>query len=237
VTRDDSTAPAASDVAADAPTDTREALLDAAQGLFAERGIGGASLRAITGAAGANLAAVSYHFGSKEGLVRALFARGLRDLNDERLQRLQACEAAHRPPEVECLVRAFADPMVRRLHNEKGGDFPRLVSRVLWESDEETRRLLFDEFRPVVERFSDAFARARPGVPKREVFWRFHFLVGSLAYAVGQGQTAAHFSAGLCDTTDASTLIEYLTTFLTTGWSAPPTAATEAETDDAEKSP
>jgi AcrR family transcriptional regulator len=213
--------------------DTREALLDAAQRLFAERGIGGASLRAITGAAGANLAAVSYHFGSKEGLVKALFARGLRHLNDERLRLLEACEAASEPPSVECLVRAFADPMVRHLHHDGGGDFPRLVARVLWESDAETRHLLFDEFRPVIERFAAAFARACPQVPPVEVLWRFHFLVGSLAYAVGQRQTAAHFSAGACAATDAAQLTEYLSTFLTTAWQAPPTPVG----DEAEETP
>lgn len=215
------------------PSDTREALLDAAQRLFAERGIGGASLRAITGAAGANLAAVSYHFGSKEGLVRALFARGLRSLNDERLRLLESCEAGDAPPSVECLVRAFADPMVRHLHRDGGSDFPRLVARVLWESDAETRHLLFDEFRPVIERFAAAFARACPQVPPVEVLWRFHFLVGSLAYAVGQRQTAAHFSAGACADTDAAQLTEYLSTFLTTAWQAPPTPpAAEEESEE-----
>ena len=56
-------------------TDTKTSLLDAAEALFAELGIAGASMRAITARAGANLAAVHYHFGSKEGLVREVFRR------------------------------------------------------------------------------------------------------------------------------------------------------------------
>ena len=73
-------------------TDTREALLDAAESLFAEHGVQAASLRAITQQAGANLAAVHYHFGSKEGLVRAVFSRRIGPLNEERLRRLEECE-------------------------------------------------------------------------------------------------------------------------------------------------
>ena len=50
--------------------DTRRDLLLAAERLFAQQGFQGASLRAITQEAGANLASVNYHFGSKEGLIR-----------------------------------------------------------------------------------------------------------------------------------------------------------------------
>ena len=70
---------------------TRESLLDAAESLFSDRGIQAASLRAITEQAGANLAAVHYHFGSKQGLVRAVFSRRLAPLNEERLRRLAHC--------------------------------------------------------------------------------------------------------------------------------------------------
>src|SRR5688572_31708077 len=70
-------------------TDTRESLLDAAEKLFSEHGIQSASLRQITQHAGANLAAVNYHFGSKDGLVRAVFSRRLRPMNDERFRRLE----------------------------------------------------------------------------------------------------------------------------------------------------
>src|SRR5215470_7799735 len=73
---------------------TRESLMDAAESLFAERGIQAASLRAITEQAGANLAAVHYHFGSKQGLVRAVFSRRLNPLNAERLRRLTQIEEA-----------------------------------------------------------------------------------------------------------------------------------------------
>src|SRR3954447_24782186 len=88
--------------------DTRESLLDAAESLFAEHGIQAASLRAITQRAAANLAAVHYHFGSKEGLVRAVFSRRLKPLKGERLPLLDAADLAGNPPDgVEQVLRAF----------------------------------------------------------------------------------------------------------------------------------
>src|SRR5436305_14013735 len=87
---------------------TRESLMDAAESLFSERGIQAASLRAITEQAKANLAAVHYHFGSKQGLVRAVFSRRLAPLNEERLRRLDLCLAAGGG--VEEVLRAFLAP-------------------------------------------------------------------------------------------------------------------------------
>ncbi|MCB0307606.1 MAG: helix-turn-helix transcriptional regulator, partial [Calditrichaeota bacterium] len=56
-------------------SDTRERILDAAEQLIAENGIGSTSLRHIIAAAEVNLAAVHYHFGSKQALVEEVYAR------------------------------------------------------------------------------------------------------------------------------------------------------------------
>ena len=78
--------------------DTKTSLLDAGERLFAELGIAGASMRAITQEAAANLAAVHYHFGSKEGLVRAVFSRRLGPLNRERVERLASARRGRPRP-------------------------------------------------------------------------------------------------------------------------------------------
>jgi AcrR family transcriptional regulator len=72
--------------------DTRKRLLDATEWLFIESGYEAMSLRHITTRAGANLAAVNYHFGSKEALMQELLSQRLDRLNRERLQLLSACE-------------------------------------------------------------------------------------------------------------------------------------------------
>jgi AcrR family transcriptional regulator len=84
--------PAGSDTASD--RGTAEALLSAAGRLFAERGYVGTSIRAITAAAGANLGAVTYHFGSKQALYRAMLERLLAPIGDE----IRAAEASAGTP-------------------------------------------------------------------------------------------------------------------------------------------
>ncbi|MEJ2200328.1 MAG: TetR family transcriptional regulator, partial [Desulfuromonadaceae bacterium] len=85
--------------------DTKERILDAAEELFARQGFHATSLRAITGGAQVNLAAVNYHFGSKDGLLEAVFSRRLTPLNQERQRRLEAVREAARaagtPPQAE----------------------------------------------------------------------------------------------------------------------------------------
>src|SRR5439155_8021124 len=97
------------------PTATRERILDAAERLFAERGYDGASLRAITGQARVNLAAVNYHFRSKRALMRAVLARLLEPLNEKRLALLETCMAARAngPPALERHVEALVAPALR----------------------------------------------------------------------------------------------------------------------------
>ena len=79
---------------------TRERILDAAERLFAQRGFHGVSIRDITGAAEVDVALANYHFGSKQGLLEAVFLRRAEDLNSERLARLDAVIAGARgkPP-------------------------------------------------------------------------------------------------------------------------------------------
>ena len=98
-------------------TGTKQRILDVAERLFAERGFSGTSLRTIIGEAGVNLAAVHYHFHSKDALLEAVILRRLEPVNRERLAMLEACEHAARggPPAVEDILRAFIEPTVRGL--------------------------------------------------------------------------------------------------------------------------
>ena len=204
-------------------SDTRDALLDAAERLFAERGLRSASLRAITGEAGANLAAVNYHFGSKQGLVEAVFRRRLEPLNRERLDRLTACETAPGGPAVECIVRAFVAPVLRMLGDrcDGGAAFARLVARSFSEPSDETRRMLQTAFREVVDRFSGALGTALPHLPRETVFWRIHFMAGAMAHTAAFGRLALAMSNGLCDPEDSERMIDELAAFLAAGHAAP----------------
>lgn len=205
---------------------TRVALLDAAEVLFAEHGIRGASLRAITRAADANLAAVSYHFGSKEGLVRAVFERRIGPIQEQRMAGLAACLKASDPPDLNCLLRAFLEPVVCFLDGASSGgsrpqEFARLLGRSLHDPAGDTRHVIKQLFRPAVEGYTAALARALPDLSPAEVFWRFHFTVGAMAHSVSLADVARQFSGGVCDPSDADSLLRYMVTFLEAAWRAP----------------
>ena len=94
--------------------DTKTRILDAAEKLFGEKGFDGTSLRDITTEADVNLAAVNYHFQSKDALVRAVIARRVVPVNQRRLELLDACEqaAGAGPLPIEAVLDAFIRPVL-----------------------------------------------------------------------------------------------------------------------------
>lgn len=196
---------------------TREALLDAAERLIAQHGVDSASVRAITEGAGANLAAVSYHFGSKEGLVRAVFERRLVPINHQRLELLEACLAEDDPPRLECVVRAFVLPSLAILRRGRAPDFGRCMVRALADPGEQMRMLLAETFEDLIERFTEALGRALPAADPEGIFWRFHFMVGAMAFTVGMGHVLEEYSHGMCSCDDLEATSERLVRFIAAG--------------------
>ena len=210
----------------DAP-DTRGRILDAAERLFAEQGIAASSVRAITREAGVNLAAVSYHFGSKEGLVHEVLDRRLGPLHRERRLRLEQVEERHRldPPPVEEILEAFLQPVVRVLGDPEARTFARLLLRAFLEPSEELRRLVVGEFLPTVKRYEEALARSAPHLPHEAVLWRLHFTIGALAHTAGHGQLVEFVSEGRCRISDVDRVMAELVRFAAAGFAAEGTSA------------
>ncbi len=168
--------------------DTRERILDAAERLFMAHGYDGTSMRQITGEAAVNLAAVNYHFGSKESLMQEVFRRRLDWLNEERMQVLNRLEqeAGDQPVKPSAIVDAFFGTLLRMADDDKRGGmtFLRLLGRTLTEPSEFIRTFLAHEYQVVMDRYKEALFRALPEVPKAEIVWRFHFMLGATSYAI-----------------------------------------------------
>lgn len=155
--------------------------MDAAEELFVEEGLARTSLRAVTLRAGVNVAAVHYHFGSKEALLEAVFARRVEPANRERIAWLDRIEAAASPdgPALEAVLEAFIVPMFR-VQAEQGLSSTRvsqLIGRFYAEPQEIIVRLLGDHFAEVSRRFLAALGRAVPALPPGELTWRFQFVL------------------------------------------------------------
>ena len=200
--------------------DTRERLLDTAERLFAEQGIDATSLRHITAEAHANLASVNYHFGTKEELVRELFARRIGPINHERLDQLDACKARG-DTSLECVLRAFLGPALRlRLDANHGGEhFTCLLGR-LYSEPTELKMVVIDEFKVVLARFNAALQRALPDLAHEELTWRFFFTIGSMAHLMSAGDLLNTLTQGRCDPSDVEGTLQRVIDFSAAGFRA-----------------
>ena len=163
---------------------TRERILGVAETLFARHGFAGASLRQVTAAANVNLAAVNYHFGSKESLIEEVFRRRLDELNRHRLSAL-AEAGAKSDPTLEDVLDAFVRPALEQSMDSAGGAaFVRVLARAYAEHDERLRKFLSDNYGHVLRDFAAAFARLLPQLDKQELYWRLDIVAGALTYAM-----------------------------------------------------
>jgi AcrR family transcriptional regulator len=167
---------------------TKERILDAAEALFVEHGFEATSLRAITTAADVNLAAVNYHFGSKEELFEAVLTRRLDPMNQRRLALLTALEESAGSAAVPCdriLAAMFVPALELARDPQRGGThFLRLLGRAYADPAPFIRQFLSKHYAAMIGRFKEAFARALPQLPRRELSWRLHFIMGALSYTL-----------------------------------------------------
>lgn len=163
---------------------TRQRILGAAEELFAERGFAGASLRQVTAAANVNLAAVNYHFGSKDNLIEEVFRRRLDELSRRRLERLAEIDV-NGNTSLEDVLDAFITPALELSLDRKGGSvFMRVLARAFAEHNGRLRKFLSDNYGHVLKDFAAAFAKLLPQHDKDELYWRLDIAVGALTYAM-----------------------------------------------------
>ncbi len=207
-------------------THTRDAILDAAERLFAEHGHDNTSMRQITQAAQVNLSAVNYHFGSKDALVGAVFQRRLDALNDERLRILDDLEAkaGGQPLKPSAIVEAYFGPLVRHACSagaERRAFMP-LQSSTMSDPNGAISALFAAERSAVAHRFTRALLASLPSVPEAEIVWRFHFMLGATAYAIMGAESSSQAMNLPGDTNiDAQALLNRLMAFLLGGLRAP----------------
>ncbi len=208
---------------------TKDRILDAAERLFAEQGYSATSLRSIIAIAGVNLAAVHYHFHSKEALLEAVVLRRSIPANQERLALLDQSEheAGNQSPALERVIEAFVAPTFRMARDPASGGmvFMRLLGRLHAEGDL-LPGILMAQFREVMERFGAALRRALPDLPEEELFWRLNFAIGALAQTLRGGSKDLEAISDLSISFNSEMALERLVAFLSAGFRAPvPTLA------------
>ena len=203
-------------------TDTKEKILDTAERLIGERGYAATSLRQVIAEAGVNLAAVHYHFGSKEDLLDAVVVRKAAPLNEARIARLERAvvEAGNGPLQVEKVLESFLVPTAEMA--SRSPEFVRLMGRM--HAEGMMPRIVERHFQAAVLRFVTALRRAIPKLPEEELMWRMHFMVGAMAHAMCSAPIWPPMAG---DPADMVPRMKRLVTFLGAGFRAPATSGKE----------
>lgn len=214
--------------------DTKDRIIAAAERLFAERGFAGTSLRTVTSEAGVNLAAVHYHFGTKDALLQAVFDRRIGPVNKQRLQRLDELErqAGEEGPALEDILEAFLLPIMdlkRDLEGE-GMVWSRFIGRVYSEPLEIVERLILEQFEEVGRRFATALAIALPHLSPGEVVERLQFTIGVMSHTLIDLHRVVLPSDGLQEIGPAT--VPRMIRFIAAGFRAPSVDDDSAGTHD-----
>lgn len=211
-------------------TDAASRMLQAAAGLYAEKGIGNVSLRELTARAGVNLAAVSYHFGSKEGLAEAVFEALSRRVNGKRMADLDAYLAGlgTRRPALDQVLSIFVAPYLETGNEQQGVLLARFIIQHRLEPSALTRKVIRKHFDPMAKRFIAALALACPHLEVRDISWRYLFTVSAVVLTLTdttKNNRIARLSGGKADTSRTGELRVALLDFLRSGiWGDAPHA-------------
>uniref|UniRef100_Q07KI4 Transcriptional regulator, TetR family n=1 Tax=Rhodopseudomonas palustris (strain BisA53) TaxID=316055 RepID=Q07KI4_RHOP5 len=188
---------------------TRTAILRAAERLYADRGFADVTLRDIVAAADVNLAAVNYHFGSKDELIAELFVTRSIATNRERLNELKAAELAGggRAP-IEAVLRALVGPTLRGClgPEQQRSDAARFMIRASIEAVAPIRKIKNREI-DHLRKFAAAMKRSLPALPEVEIYWGLHFALAMAHHTIRDSERLLRLSDGKCDLDDIDGII------------------------------
>ncbi len=174
------------------PADTKTRILDAAEALFVTGGFESMSMRQITGAAGVNLAAVNYHFGSKDALIHAVLSRRLDSLNEQRVLMLDAFEREF-GSQLTCehVLTAMFLPAVRIFRSKAPGAdrYLHFLGRAYTEPSPVVRDFINNHYIATLGRFFFAFQRPLPDLSREDLGFRLNFAMGALSGVLAGGNT------------------------------------------------
>src|SRR5271168_1104689 len=202
-----------SDDATPRKQNTREAILYAAEDLFSTNGFNAVSVRDIAQAAGANPGSVTYHFKTKDGLLLEIYRRHCGPMNLRRSELLtEARRVRDLQDRLEVIVRAYVLPAFSSGSDLAGGGarFTRLRAVMSAEGNAVAGKIIAQTFDDTSHAFIDAIVESLPQIPRNEIVWRSHFLLGALYYTLVTPERVSRLSRGDADGFDAAHAMEQL---------------------------
>ncbi len=194
---------------------TKNKILNSAEQLVAELGFGNVSVRQICQRAETNISAINYHFGNKQRLLQEMIQRRLDNLFALRERMLEELDtSAQNECVLEQILHAFIAPALTMStdQHQGGKTFMRVLARAYAEQSQFLHELMSERYTRIIKKFAAAIHRSRADLDPQTLFWRFHFLIGSLTYVMGDFGASAKMSS--MDESDYfNTCIQELTDF------------------------
>jgi AcrR family transcriptional regulator len=202
----------------DGSASARKRILEEAQRVFASFGFDGASMRQIAEAAAVPVALVSYHFGSKGGLYRAVFYRRAPAIVEQRDAGIAiAMSEPNLDRRLELLVKVLVMPWLRLRARDKDPSLGRLLAHESIDPNSEARGIIRDLFDPVARKLLAALASALPGRSVQDIAWAYQFMLGAMVYVMSDAGRIARLSEGHCHPDDEEAAGAHMVAFLTAG--------------------
>jgi len=204
---------------------TKEKILDAAEALFAANGFRGTTMRAITDKAEVNLAAVNYHFGSKQSLLEEVIKRRIIPLNRIRRERLEEvrdiARNKGRAPDVKNVMYAFIEPTLQFKDSSPGAkNFFTFIGRSFTDPDDTVREVFLRFIKPIFQLLSEITTEALPQHPRKQIFWRLMFSMGALFHTINVCGNIKSDFIGMKSETDTESLVNQIIPYVTAGMKA-----------------
>lgn len=164
--------------------DRKADILLAAERLFAQHGYHAVTIRQIADEAGVPLALVSYYYGQKHELFKAIFDHW-RPTVDERLSLLEQARQAQAPGDMlRRVVEALVLPVMLLRASVEGEYYAQLVARELFYRTPEAVTVLANHFDPMAHAFIDGLHEACPGSSREQAAWAYQFAIGALLHHI-----------------------------------------------------
>ncbi len=158
------------------PRDTKREILDAAERLFAEKGFDGTAIREIIRAANVNVAAIHYHYGSKEEVLRGVTDRIVGQLNSRRFELLDRALADAQPHSlsIEAILDAFIRPDIETLQelHKRGPTVAHFLGRTYMDPTPWIQQMAQEQFAEAQTRFFPVLAAALDHLTVEDIIWR-----------------------------------------------------------------
>lgn len=196
-----------------------DAILDAAEVVFAESGYEGASLRKIANLAGVAQALIHYHFKNKEQLFEAMVSRRSSSINDARAEQLDRLFADNPSPSLEDIVESLFRPTIEagRTSEQDAGPYARILASVANSAGERDQFLAEKYYDPIAFKYIDALQRVQPQLDRANAVWAYMFAIGVGVTMMAKTGRPNRLSDGECDDGDTEEMLGRIVPFVCGG--------------------